>query len=51
MDSPRKRIALVSMSIKRPPLRLLVRQPPAVSVSFSAVTYLGRPSTSAKPFR
>ncbi len=51
IERPRSKISLVSMSIRMPPWALLARQPPALSVSPSAVTYLGRPSTMARPFR
>ena len=51
MERPWSKISLVSTSITMPPLALFARQPPAVSVSPSAVTYRGRPSTIARPFR
>src|SRR6185436_5576912 len=41
-----------SMSMRMPPLFLFSRQPPAVSVSPSAVTHRGRPSSaSPSPLR
>ncbi len=41
----------LSMSMTSPPVALLGRQPPTVSVSLRAVTYLGLPSTTARPLR
>ena len=51
IDRPRRSISPVLTSSKQPPWGLSARQPPAVSVSPRAVTYLGRPSTMARPFR
>ena len=51
MERPRSTISLVSMSISTPPLALLARHPPGVSVVPRAVTYLGRPSTMPSPLR
>ena len=44
-------ISLESTSITMPPLALFGRQPCSSLVSPSAVTYLGRPSNIAMPFR
>ena len=51
IDRPRATISFESMSIRMPPLFLFSRQPPAVSVSPSAVTHRGRPSTTHRPLR
>src|SRR5262249_56918085 len=50
-DRRRRTAAPGGGSISEPPCDLFARQPPAVSVSPRAVTYRGRPSTTASPFR
>src|SRR5262245_43787205 len=51
IDSPRASTSPESTSITTPPLALFARQPPMVSVSPSAVTYFGLPSTMPRPLR
>ena len=51
MDRPPSTISPLSTSINTPPVAFFSRHPPAVSVVPSAVTYFGRPSSIASPFR
>src|SRR5262245_53778289 len=51
MERPRQRISPESTSMTRPPRALFGRQPAISSDSPRAVTYLGRPSTIARPFK
>jgi hypothetical protein len=51
MAKPRATIRPSVTSIRQPLVALFGRHPCGVSVSASAVTYFGRPSASASPFR
>src|SRR5262249_32660148 len=51
MAKPRAMIWLVAISMRQPVWTLFARQPAGVSVSASALTYLGLPSCIARPLR
>src|SRR5262249_1394792 len=51
IDRPRLSTSPLRTSSRQPPRCLSARQPLVVSVSPRAVTYLGWPSASARPFR